>query len=129
MPCSFGSCLKPETLGSKWDFFWVVQGMIEDLGGAPKGAIVLLHACAHNPTGVDPSPAQWGAILKTVRERRLLPFFDSAYQVRHHAAAACACGLTHHLLTSGLLSCGAYALHRKGLDGDTTLSQGLAQLY
>ena len=55
--------------------------MIEDLRRAPEGAIVLLHACAHNPTGVDPSPAQWQAILQAVRQRRLLPFFDSAYQV------------------------------------------------
>ena len=57
------------------------QGMIEDLRRAPEGAIVLLHACAHNPTGVDPSPAQWQAILQAVRQKRLLPFFDSAYQV------------------------------------------------
>ena len=60
------------------------QGMIEDLRRAPEGAIVLLHACAHNPTGVDPSPAQWQAILQAVRQKRLLPFFDSAYQVCIH---------------------------------------------
>jgi hypothetical protein len=59
-----------------------VQGMIEDLRRAPEGAIVVLHACAHNPTGVDPTPQQWQGILRAVRDRRLLPFFDSAYQVR-----------------------------------------------
>ena len=58
-----------------------VQGMCEDLSGAPVGSVVLLHACAHNPTGVDPTPDQWQGILKVVQERRLLPFFDSAYQV------------------------------------------------
>ena len=54
--------------------------MIEDLQRAPEGAIVLLHACAHNPTGVDPTPEQWRGILRTVQQKRMLPFFDSAYQ-------------------------------------------------
>lgn len=56
--------------------------MIEDLRRAPEGSIVLLHACAHNPTGVDPTPQQWQGILRAVQEKRLLPFFDSAYQVK-----------------------------------------------
>lgn len=60
-----------------------LQGMLEDLSRAPQGAIVLLHACAHNPTGVDPTPDQWKGILKVVQQRRLLPFFDSAYQVSY----------------------------------------------
>lgn len=55
--------------------------MIEDLKSAPQGAVVLLHACAHNPTGVDPSPQQWKGIRSVVQQRQLLPFFDSAYQV------------------------------------------------
>lgn len=55
--------------------------MLEDLQAAPQGSIVVLHACAHNPTGVDPTPEQWRGILRVVQERRLLPFFDSAYQV------------------------------------------------
>ena len=57
------------------------QGMLEDLRQAPEGSIVLLHACAHNPTGVDPTPEQWRGILQTVQQKRMLPFFDSAYQV------------------------------------------------
>ena len=56
------------------------EGMIEDLRNAPEGAILLLHACAHNPTGVDPTPEQWEGILEVTRSRKLLPFFDSAYQ-------------------------------------------------
>ncbi|WOG85669.1 hypothetical protein DCAR_0104860 [Daucus carota subsp. sativus] len=56
------------------------QGLLEDLGSAPSGAIVLLHACAHNPTGVDPTPAQWEQIRQLIRSKGLLPFFDSAYQ-------------------------------------------------
>lgn len=64
----------PETRGL--DF----EGMLEDLGSAPSGAIVLLHACAHNPTGVDPTIEQWEQIRQMMRSKSLLPFFDSAYQ-------------------------------------------------
>ncbi|KAL9261147.1 Aspartate aminotransferase, cytoplasmic-like protein [Drosera capensis] len=56
------------------------QGLLEDLNSAPSGAIVLLHACAHNPTGVDPTLTQWEEIRKLMRSKVLLPFFDSAYQ-------------------------------------------------
>ncbi|XP_004291203.1 PREDICTED: aspartate aminotransferase, cytoplasmic [Fragaria vesca subsp. vesca] len=56
------------------------QGLLEDLGAAPAGAVVLLHACAHNPTGVDPTLEQWEQIRQLMRSRALLPFFDSAYQ-------------------------------------------------
>ncbi|KZV42002.1 Aspartate aminotransferase 3 [Dorcoceras hygrometricum] len=56
------------------------QGLVEDLRSAPSGAIVLLHACAHNPTGVDPTSQQWEQIRQLIRSKALLPFFDSAYQ-------------------------------------------------
>ncbi|KAJ8768701.1 hypothetical protein K2173_023605 [Erythroxylum novogranatense] len=56
------------------------QGLLEDLEAAPSGSIVLLHACAHNPTGVDPSLEQWKQIRQLIRSKALLPFFDSAYQ-------------------------------------------------
>ncbi|GAB4852599.1 hypothetical protein Ancab_016813 [Ancistrocladus abbreviatus] len=56
------------------------QGLLEDLNAASSGAIVLLHACAHNPTGVDPTLDQWEQIRKLMRSKGLLPFFDSAYQ-------------------------------------------------
>ncbi|KAL7150759.1 hypothetical protein ABFS83_05G134900 [Erythranthe nasuta] len=56
------------------------QGLMEDLGSAPSGAIVLFHACAHNPTGVDPTAQQWEQIRQLTRSKALLPFFDSAYQ-------------------------------------------------
>lgn len=55
-------------------------GLKEDLRGAPENSIVLLHACAHNPTGVDPTPEQWKEISDVVKEKKLFPFFDMAYQ-------------------------------------------------
>nr|QED12507.1 aspartate aminotransferase [Selenicereus undatus] len=56
------------------------QGLLKDLSAASSGAIVLLHACAHNPTGVDPTLEQWEQIRQLIRSKGLLPFFDSAYQ-------------------------------------------------
>jgi len=55
-------------------------GMKEDLEAAPENAVVILHACAHNPTGVDPSKEQWKELAELVRRKRLFPFFDCAYQ-------------------------------------------------
>lgn len=55
-------------------------GCIEDIRKIPEGSIILLHACAHNPTGVDPLPEQWKELSAVVKSRNLLPFFDMAYQ-------------------------------------------------
>ena len=49
---------------------------------APNGSVFILHTCAHNPTGVDPTLEQWEAILDVVQAKGHLPFFDTAYQVR-----------------------------------------------
>ena len=54
--------------------------MTEDLKNLEKNSIVLFHACAHNPTGVDLTHEQWEEILKIVKKREILPFFDMAYQ-------------------------------------------------
>ena len=56
------------------------DGMIESLGKAAKGDIVLLHGCCHNPTGVDPNPEQWKKIGAVIKEGGLLPIVDFAYQ-------------------------------------------------
>ncbi|KAL2267851.1 hypothetical protein VTJ83DRAFT_5128 [Remersonia thermophila] len=56
------------------------EGMKAALRDAPEGSIVLLHACAHNPTGVDPSPEQWAELAALLKEKRHFPFFDTAYQ-------------------------------------------------
>ncbi|XP_072013523.1 aspartate aminotransferase, mitochondrial-like [Amphiura filiformis] len=55
-------------------------GALEDIANIPKKSIIMLHACAHNPTGVDPKPDQWKALSKVIKERELFPFFDMAYQ-------------------------------------------------
>jgi aromatic-amino-acid transaminase len=54
-------------------------GLIATLSAIPAGDVVLLHACCHNPTGLDLSQEQWRQIAKIVRERRLTPFLDTAY--------------------------------------------------
>ncbi|KAH8681704.1 aminotransferase class I and II [Xylariales sp. PMI_506] len=56
------------------------EGMKSALLGAPERSIILLHACAHNPTGVDPTFDQWKEIAEIVRAKGHFPFFDTAYQ-------------------------------------------------
>jgi aromatic-amino-acid transaminase len=55
-------------------------GMLADLNAAPAGTVVVLHACCHNPTGYDISPAQWDDVIVTVKAKGLVPFLDMAYQ-------------------------------------------------
>ncbi|GAV82193.1 Aminotran_1_2 domain-containing protein [Cephalotus follicularis] len=64
----------PKTVGL--DF----EGMIADIKAAPEGSFVLLHGCAHNPTGIDPTPEQWKQIADVIQEKNHIPFFDVAYQ-------------------------------------------------
>ena len=54
--------------------------MQEALQALPPRSVVLLHACCHNPTGVDLDRAQWQALVPVIRERELLPYLDLAYQ-------------------------------------------------
>lgn len=56
------------------------EGLVADVKAAPKGSIFLLHACAHNPTGVDPTVEQWKAIEAAIKEGNHYVFFDMAYQ-------------------------------------------------
>ena len=56
------------------------DAMLSMLRGLPAKSVVLLHACCHNPTGVDLTPAQWQALIPVLRERELLPYLDLAYQ-------------------------------------------------
>lgn len=63
----------PETKGL--DF----EGLKEDLNAAKDHSVVMFHVCAHNPTGVDPTNAQWQEILEIVKRKKLFSAFDSAY--------------------------------------------------
>ncbi|WP_345798134.1 amino acid aminotransferase [Castellaniella sp. MT123] len=56
------------------------DGMLASLRALPAGTIVVLHACCHNPTGVDPSAEQWLQIAQTLQAGQLVPFLDIAYQ-------------------------------------------------
>ena len=56
------------------------SGMCEAIGSMPKGSAILLHACCHNPTGVDLTLEQWRELSQLIKARGLLPVFDSAYQ-------------------------------------------------
>lgn len=62
------------------DMTLAFDSMMQDLESATEGDIVLLHLCAHNPTGVDPTQDQWKKIGELIKRKNLLPFFDSAYQ-------------------------------------------------
>ena len=57
-----------------------VDGMLAALNAAPAGTIVVLHACCHNPTGYDITPAQWAQVVSAVKARGLVAFLDMAYQ-------------------------------------------------
>jgi len=64
-----------------------VEGMLASLRAAEAGTIVVLHACCHNPTGYDITPAQWDQVVAIVKERGLTPFLDMAYQGFGHGIA------------------------------------------
>jgi len=64
----------PKTISLDYD------GFIERLKTAPSRSVFLLHGCAHNPTGVDPTPKQWETIADVIVEKNHYAFFDCAYQ-------------------------------------------------
>lgn len=66
--------LEPERQGLGFD------AMMETLEKVPEGDVVILHACCHNPSGIDPSRRQWEQLLELFLRRPIVPFFDFAYQ-------------------------------------------------
>ena len=62
-------------------------GFLADLQAAPAETIVVLHACCHNPTGYDITPAQWDEVVQVVKSRKLTAFLDMAYQGVGHGIA------------------------------------------
>lgn len=63
------------------------DGMLTALNVAAPGTVVVLHACCHNPTGYDITPAQWDQVIAAVKARQLVPFLDMAYQGFGHGIA------------------------------------------
>ncbi|GME83829.1 unnamed protein product [Ambrosiozyma monospora] len=78
-----------------------LDGFLKAIKDAPTGSVFLLHATAHNPTGLDPKPEQWKKILRAIDDNGHLPLFDSAYQG----------------FSSGSLSKDSWAV-REAVDGD-----------
>jgi aromatic-amino-acid transaminase len=85
----------PATRGVDFD------GMLGCLREIPAGSVVVLHACCHNPTGVDLSPDQWDRIIETARARGLMPFLDLAYQGFGDSADADALAVRRFAETGG----------------------------
>ena len=56
------------------------DAMLSTLKALPEHAVVLLHPCCHNPTGVDLSVAQWQQVIEVVKAHKLIAFMDIAYQ-------------------------------------------------
>jgi aspartate/tyrosine/aromatic aminotransferase len=54
--------------------------ILEAIGNMAAGDVILLHGCCHNPTGIDPTPAEWQQIVAAVNKQGVLPFLDFAYQ-------------------------------------------------
>jgi aromatic-amino-acid transaminase len=57
-----------------------VTGLLQSLRSLPSQTIVVLHACCHNPTGADLSPADWDQVIQVLNEKQHIPFLDMAYQ-------------------------------------------------
>jgi aromatic-amino-acid transaminase len=84
------------------------DGMLAALQAAPARTVVVLHACCHNPTGYDITPAQWDQVVAVVKAKGLVPFLDMAYQgfgygLKEDGAAVAkfvAAGLTFFVSTS-----------------------------
>ncbi len=80
IPGRVGLKIKPYRYFDKVTKGLDLNGMLEDLDKAANEQIVLLHVCAHNPTGVDPNPEQWAKILEVCKRKQHFVMFDSAYQ-------------------------------------------------
>ncbi|KAH7728942.1 glutamine-oxaloacetic transaminase [Aphelenchoides avenae] len=57
-----------------------IEGLVEDLDKAPERSVIVLHGCAHNPTGMDPTHDEWKQIAEVVKRKNHFTFFDIAYQ-------------------------------------------------
>jgi aspartate aminotransferase/aromatic-amino-acid transaminase len=75
------------------------EAMVSCLEKVPAGDIVLLHACCHNPSGVDLNPAQWKQVAAIGHEKGWIPFLDFAYQGFGESVEADRCGIEEFAAT------------------------------
>lgn len=86
------------------------EGMLAGIAKMPAGDVILLHGCCHNPTGIDPTPQQWGKIADAVYARGLLPLLDFAYQGFGDGIEEDAVGLRTFAKHGGeLLACSSFS--------------------
>ena len=78
-----------------------MSGWLRALESAPRGSVIVLHACAHNPTGCDPTPSQWKSVVEVIVRRGLLALADSAYQGYASGDLDADAFLIHELLQAG----------------------------
>ena len=88
-----------------------IAGMLADIEALPHGSIVLLHACAHNPTGVDPDASQWADISAAVKAKGHFVLLDMAYQGFASGDPARDAQALHTLVADGhsLMLCQSFA--------------------
>jgi len=103
----------PKTIGLDFD------GFVATLESAPERSVFLLHACAHNPTGVDPTEEQWKAIADVFLTKMHYAFFDSAYQGFASGDLDRDAGAVRHFVSRGvpMLVCQSFAKNA-GLYGE-----------
>lgn len=94
-------------------------GMKQAILSAPDHSIILLHACAHNPTGVDPTEAQWEELAVILRRKSHFPFFDCAYQGFASGDLAKDAWAIRHFISQGFELCIAQSFAKNfGLYGE-----------
>ncbi|MGL4513121.1 MAG: aromatic amino acid transaminase [Lacipirellulaceae bacterium] len=87
-----------------------LDAMLDALRRAPAGDAVLLHACCHNPTGIDPTPEEWRQIADAVLDAGLLPVLDFAYQGFAEGIEADTAGLREFCRSDAeLVVCGSFS--------------------
>ncbi|KAI9052958.1 hypothetical protein LZ554_003230 [Drepanopeziza brunnea f. sp. 'monogermtubi'] len=94
-------------------------GMKKAIADAPDHSIILLHACAHNPTGIDPTKEQWKELAVLMAEKSHFPFFDCAYQGFASGDLAKDAWAVHHFVEQGFELCIAQSFAKNfGLYGE-----------
>ena len=94
-------------------------GMKKAISDAPDHSIILLHACAHNPTGVDPTQAQWKELAVLLKQKSHFPFFDCAYQGFASGDLAKDAWAVHYFVEQGFELCIAQSFAKNfGLYGE-----------